>query len=539
MRRSYAAVLVALTVTVSVLSVSASFAQSRFPQSLVPQSRFPMAADHDAGPVAEPADVAADAAFDRATDVLSGEAAAASSGASSGEASSGGAATDDGAATLALRDLFVSLPRLDPSRRQQARSLLARPTDGGSDPYNDGYTVPAKRDCASKICIHWVNSTADAPPDRQWVTKSLDVMKHVWAEEVGRLGYRAPVTDRQRGGNKKFDVYLKDVGSQGYYGYCVPERRKPGHTWVASGYCVLDDDFARSQFGARPTKSLRVTAAHEFFHAVQFAYDYAEDGWMMEATATWAEERVADDVNDNRQYLPYGQVNRPGTALDTYDKQGFTQYGNWVFFEYLSQRYGTGIVRKIWENATGKPRNYSTRAVKRSLPGDVTFTDIFRAYAADNTIPGQTYSEGAAWPAAKMAGQHKLSADAPAAGGSFKIDHMSSRNVLVNQDRTIRGKHWRLRLKVDGPSSGSGSAAFVLVHKTSGKVKRKLVTLDRDGRGEILVPFGSTTVKRVTLTLANASTDFSCWQQEMTYSCQGRPKDDNRTFEYHARALRN
>ena len=61
-------------------------------------------------------------------------------------------------------------------------------------------------------------------------------------------------------------------------------------------------------------QSAQVTAAHEFFHAIQFAYDYGEDAWMLEATATWMEERVFDKVNDNRQYLPAGQVADPMTS---------------------------------------------------------------------------------------------------------------------------------------------------------------------------------------------------------------------------------
>ena len=43
----------------------------------------------------------------------------------------------------------------------------------------------------------------------------------------------------------------------------------------------------------------------------------------------------------------------------------------------------------------------------------------------------------------------------------------------------------------------------------------------------------------MTLTLANASTSFDCWHQQLTYSCQGRPQDDNRAFSYQVRALRN
>ena len=45
-----------------------------------------------------------------------------------------------------------------------------------------------------------------------------------------------------------------------------------------SAYCVLDNDFSAAEFGyPDPTLPLRVTAAHEFFHAIQFAYDLYED----------------------------------------------------------------------------------------------------------------------------------------------------------------------------------------------------------------------------------------------------------------------
>ena len=54
---------------------------------------------------------------------------------------------------------------------------------------------------------------------------------------------------------------------------------------------------------SRRSNSLRVTAAHEFFHAIQFAYDVNEDIWFMEGTATWVEDEVYDSINDNYQFL--------------------------------------------------------------------------------------------------------------------------------------------------------------------------------------------------------------------------------------------
>ncbi len=179
----------------------------------------------------------------------------------------------------------------------------------------------------------------------------MDVMKQTWAHEVGGLDYRRPVRDGNRGGNNRFDVYLKNVGANGLFGYCAPERTTKDSRWSASGYCVLDDDFARSQFGQKPILSLKATAAHEFFHAVQFAYDYAEDGWFMEATATWMEERVFDGVNDNRRYLEAGQLGFPGRPVDVFEDFGAAHYANWVFFEYLSNEVGANVVRAAWEGA--------------------------------------------------------------------------------------------------------------------------------------------------------------------------------------------
>ncbi|HEU4811619.1 MAG TPA: MXAN_6640 family putative metalloprotease [Nocardioides sp.] len=435
-------------------------------------------------------------------------------------------------ATLAMRDLFLSLPDLDTSERRQAASVLARPTDGDADQYGHGYTVDARRTCSGHFCLHWVSSTDDAPPSRTWVTRNLATLNRVWRHHVGTLGYRPPVQDGTRGGNKLFDVYLKELGSQGLYGYCAPERRKPGTKFLASGYCVLDNDFARSQYGVPPDDSLRVTAAHEFFHAIQFAYDYGEDQWFMEATATWMEERFADDVNDNRQYLSYGQVGQPAEPLDFFNSSGFNQYGNWPFFEYLSSRYGNRIVKRVWEQAgafEGAPDKYSTRALRSVLGGRGAFESVFRTYTAHNTIPGRTYAEGDSWPHAPVDRRWVLSADNLEGERSFRIDHLASRNAVLRPDESLAGGHWRGRVTVDAPTDDTSPTAYLLIRRKSGRIVEKAVHLGPAGNGSAEFPFGHDTIRSVTVTLANASTRFSCWH-EMSYSCQGRSRDDDQLF---------
>ena len=506
MRRPLTAAVVALGLSVSVLSAATSSSA---------------AGDGSRPDSPEQAASTADRALEEAAEALDGT--------SPGRVES---------VTLALRDLSLALPDLDPSDRKRAQALLARPTQGTNDPFGDGYTVPSKKKCSQKICVHWVPSTSDAPPSKKWVNRNLAVMKKTWAREVGKLGYRRPVKDGRRGGSSKFDVYLKDVGAKGYYGYCAKERLKPGTRWMASGYCVLDNDFSRAEYGAPPAESLRVTAAHEFFHAIQYAYDYAEDGWLMEATATWMEERVADGINDNRQYLPHGQVAQPADPLDFYNSGGFDQYGNWAFFEYLSTRFGKGVVRKIWNNADGNYRNHSVKAIKQSLPRRQSFPGVFRSYAAANTVPGRSYPEGGKWPSAPMAGSHTLGSGSPAASGALRVDHLAARHLALRPADTLRKKSWRVRVSIDGPGRRTSPAAYVIVHKKNGKQERHAIKLNRKGDGRKVFRFSTRSVKKLTVTLANASTRFDCWQQQLVYTCQGTPKDDGKRFAWKATAFR-
>ena len=280
----------------------------------------------------------------------------------------GEAKTKDPDPTIALLQLSKALPDLDATERREARRLLARPTNGDNDRFGDGYNSPSFRKCNARLCVHYITNEADVddPPDG-WATETLKQLNKVWTLEVVNMHYRKPLSDRGKGGDNRFDVYLVDIGSDGLYGYCATER---GSGYSKPGYCVLDNDFAVGQFGGVPLDTLKVTAAHEFFHAIQFGYDAAEDLWFMESTATWMEERFADDVNDNRQYLPAGQLGVPARSLDAFIDGAGPQYGNWVWWEYLSHRYNTGIVRTIWSKAAayaGAPDYYSTQAVASAL----------------------------------------------------------------------------------------------------------------------------------------------------------------------------
>ncbi len=452
---------------------------------------------------------------------------------------SGQALRRDPSATLALRDLWLKRSELRGKDRTIANALLARPTDGVGDNQGFGYTEPeATPICNTRICVHYVATGADAPPSPDWPATNLAAMDSVWSTEVDQLGYRAPLTDGTRGGSPLFDVYLKDLGGD-IYGFCAGEKQVKKHT--GSGYCVLDNDFAAAQFPTgTPTDNLVVTAAHEFFHAVQYAYDFAEDPWMMEATATWMEERIATQVNDNRQYFPWSQIYAPYVPLDAFSRDAGYQYGNWVFWEYLSTKYGIGIVKKAWDQAgslTQDGGKYSITALQKVLKHKGGLTKVYATFAAGNLTPAANYPEGAEYAFPKVRGGKRLSKGKRSKRFSVKVNHLASASYIYAPGRGLSGKKWKLAVSVNGPAKRTTPAAVVVVHLRNGKRQVRLVHLNGAGDGRTRVSFDGRTVGAVSVTLVNGSTRYDC-NKKTVLACQGRPLDDKAHFSVTGKATK-
>ena len=454
--------------------------------------------------------------------------------------------------TLVLNQLSQTLEDLPAGDQRRAERILARPTDDDDDDeileYRDsqGVRVPEEDPyCLGTVCVHYVATTRHAPPSADtapadgvpdWVDLTARVMGTVWNREVNELGYDQPVPDNGpaagEGPNPLLDVYLGDIGKDGYYGYAAPDQSGES---TSSAYLVLDDDYSPGQFGTTTTPGglLRVTAAHEFFHAVQFGYDLAEDFWFMEATATWMEERVYDSVNDNRQYLPVSAMALPGRSLDS--PVGGTWYGNWIFFEYLSQRLGVDVVRSMWSRAAN-PDIYSTVAMTRDLRARGTSLRArFSDFAAGNLAPARTYSEGSAYRRPAVAKTYTLTSTTKSTGGrTIRLDHLTSRSYAFRAGSSLTGA-WRVRLGVNGPSGISGAVATV--SRKDGRLTRHAISLSSAGNGAITLPLSRSAVNRVTLSLANTSVSYRCYVEGI-YSCSGTPRDQNEPFVFSASAIR-
>lgn len=459
-------------------------------------------------------------------------------------------------ATMVLRDLAAQRADLPTAaERATAARILARPTDGndptpGFEPkYKTGSAVGS--DCSADLCVHWVeDGTVDQVADDGNVTTvpaqaatTLRTMSAVYAAEVTRLGYHAPLSDGTAEGDGRIDVYLGDIGDDGLYGYCATDDPARGSTRQVSGYCVLDNDYKKSQFPDHtPTQNLQVTAAHEFFHLVQFGYDWMEDAWFMEGTAAWMEDELYDNVNDNLQYLAESPLSDPYVPLDYTSQQDWSPYGSWVFWKFLSEWQGAGsaddpsVVRDTWDNAVGT--TYSTEALKQTLQArGSSFANAFTTFGTWGRDPGRYFSEGSSYPAARLDAQFALTRSRPSTGTlRGQTNHMGQSWIkLIPGSSLTTQRH--LRLTVNLPSTSRGSMARVVAHKTSGAVTIITFALDGSGNGTRTFGFARSSVSSLQLDLVNASTRFTC-NQGLDYSCEGSPVDDGLDASFSATAVR-
>jgi hypothetical protein len=182
-------------------------------------------------------------------------------------------------------------------------------------------------------------------------------LEHAWDFEINVLGYAAPPPE-PRGAGPEIDVFICELGLS-YYGGAIPETGNTVGTnpFREHGYMVLDNDFQGS-YKTKGIDAVRVTAAHEFHHIIEFAsYRTALGGpggiaqyALYESTATWMEEEVHPDVDDWDQYVNafLDEPHRFGYSTHN-NVDATTGYAHMLYLEYLEKRFGRNVIREIWE----------------------------------------------------------------------------------------------------------------------------------------------------------------------------------------------
>lgn len=221
-----------------------------------------------------------------------------------------------------------------------------RPTDPG---HQDPYAVPEHSPplCTESVCVHWVESTSDAPDlsDSDGDGVPTYVEDAAAAFELSRfrqhaavpagLEWRLPKGDGSRGtGTDLVDLYIKDQGSSlGTIGIDTEACASDG----CPAYAVINTNLSEDH--------LKEITAHEYNHVLHFTYDRFASHPLRETTATWMSARVHPDVSTWVRFVPRWDADAGVPILSSYP------YGAAVWQMWLDRRYGPSIIRAIWEGA--------------------------------------------------------------------------------------------------------------------------------------------------------------------------------------------
>ena len=229
--------------------------------------------------------------------------------------------------------------------------------------------------------------------------------------EVNYLGFNPPPTDDGEGGDNLYDIYISYLG---YYGVTEWELNNAGQN---KSFIQID---SRMNFFTNGIAAARVTAAHEFHHAIQvgsYSENIGGNAYYFELTSTAMEEFVFDEVNDYYGYLE-GYFNNADRRFTFYDGSGSGGgYDRAIWNIFLKEKFeqdednptkGFDIIKRTWElmrndqNSALKSISLALSEIGLSLKNTFAEFSQWAYFTGYRTKSGKYFTEAADYPLIKL-----------------------------------------------------------------------------------------------------------------------------------------
>ncbi len=241
--------------------------------------------------------------------------------------------------------------------------------------------------------LHWDETGNHAVPAEDisgngvpdYIDSAAVIFDNVWQIEVEEMGFQPPLgADGQPVTN--YDIYFSNIAYYGLTNFSLlaPDEipSVPGTQYLS--YIEVDNDFSGGAFYTHGLDALRVTAAHEFNHAIQLTINVWMDNgslvdrFFMEMTSTWLEDVLYPEVNDYFTYLDlyFSQVS--GASFSQFS--GLYAYGNSLFLHMLGKKLGEVVVADIWDAIKNQPSLQAMPAVLSVAPYNTSFATMLSDY---------------------------------------------------------------------------------------------------------------------------------------------------------------
>ncbi len=269
--------------------------------------------------------------------------------------------------------------------------------DSAVDP-QDSYGYGYRNDWRRKV---WgSNGVPDYVDEVAWAFDSA------WQMEVERFSFPAPAPyNTYRYLSDRYKVVIsKQV--DGDYGITYPWRRIDGKDGFSSIISIRNEwdgwDTDGFDYETHPEKAVRVTAAHEFFHAIQYSLTRIENNgpaylpltWL-EGTAVLMEELAFDSINDYIQYVDvfFSDPSYPflNDTKELYHNSLITLF---LYETVYDNEPSIEFIRDVFMYSYSQPLSFHQLLEKASLKANKSWSDIMSSFFTESYFTGSRAKMG-------------------------------------------------------------------------------------------------------------------------------------------------
>lgn len=226
---------------------------------------------------------------------------------------------------------------------------------------------------SGNFLIHYIIEGRDGvnPEDKNqngtpdYVDSVAYYFDYSWQFLVNEQGYISPVSDNGSGSSDAYDIYLIDLGNgtsnETTYGMtCTEEQTSTGYV----SYIMIDNDYSSHDssvyfstgkkyqtYYVNGIDALKITAIHEFFHAVQFSYcEMTPDIAMLyEMSSVYIEYRAFPEIKYYELYMNQLLEKIPSFPFSNPSADNGYAWSA-LFVKIYTEYANDAIMLKFWQN---------------------------------------------------------------------------------------------------------------------------------------------------------------------------------------------
>ena len=351
-------------------------------------------------------------------------------------------------------------------------------TDSGVVATCEGYQAGTpgfepQRIVTEHFSVEWDEANVSEAKAQAWA----EALEKSWEVEVEQMGWRPPSKSDQY----LVLAYISDMNYQGAFTYA--DDCEGGYMpYIVAG---------QGSFSGN-SNWFEDMGAHEFSHAIQYAYGTAHEPWFWEATATWIQEYVFPSHDWWSMYVT-GYTDAPYIALNASSQDDYDvflhMYGMSIFNFYLDEKVGGAeLIQDLWVAGEAVPGSYYDYWIGDALQSqDIVLEDIFDSFIAANTV--MAYESGESYPEVDV---QQTVGSLPSTGGNESGDRPQGYGQNFVKISTSTATSAAPDLRVSFAGDPDQDWAVLLVGTSGDEVERvqKLSIASGEGDG-VLTDYGN------------------------------------------------